>query len=470
MAVHQAFRFELDPNDQTRARLASHCGASRFAYNWGLGLVYERLSARHAIRQACYEELLSDEETERLARTVEVPWTLASLRKEWNRRKDTVAPWWKENSKEAYSAGLDGLARALDAYSKSKNGERTAETGFPKRKKKWARRSCRFTTGAIRVTDDRHVQLPRIGQIRTKEQTRKLRAVLGAGRGRILSATVSEEAGRFFVSFGCEVERADAPARHLAAVVGVDLGVKHLAVLSTGEFIENPQALSRYERRMNRLRRERSRREKGSKRSRKTRSKLARCQAKVANARRDALHKLTTGLASSYGTVVVEDLNVSGMTAKPKRQPDDKGGFSRGGRRSKAGLNKALLDASPAKLRHQLTYKVAWRGGTIVVADRFFASSKICSGCGAAKAKLALTKRTYRCDECGLEKDRDLNAALNLAAYGRRVLGVAGSGPETRNARGGGHPRHLPKPPMKREDGAGSPGKTVTASPQDEAA
>jgi putative transposase len=196
---------------------------------------------------------------------------------------------------------------------------------------------------------------------------------------------------------------------------------------------------------------------------------LARTHARVANARRDALHKLTTDLASTYGTVVIEDLNVSGMTATPKPKPDPERprAFAHNGRRAKAGLNRAVRDVAPGEFRRQLTYKLAWRGGTLVVADRFFASSKTCSSCGETKTKLFLATRTYRC-ECGLEIDRDLNAALNLAAYGRRV--VAGSGPETENARGGGHRRPGPKPPVKREDGTVSAGKSVTASSQHEAA
>jgi putative transposase len=156
-------------------------------------------------------------------------------------------------------------------------------------------------TGAIRVVDDRHVQLPRIGQIRTKERATKLRALLDAGTARILSATVSEEAGRWFVSFGCEVERADSPGQP-NAIVGVDLGVHHLAALSSGELIENPRALSRYEQRMVRLQRELSRRQKGSKRRARTRARLARCHRRVANIRRDEFHKLTTELANDEGT------------------------------------------------------------------------------------------------------------------------------------------------------------------------
>lgn len=161
------------------------------------------------------------------------------------------------------------------------------------------------------------------------------------------------------------------------------------------------------------------------------------------------------------------------MTRAPRPVPDDADGHAHNGRRAKAGLNRALLDASPDEVRRQLSYKLSWHGGTLVVADRFFPSTKTCSSCGAAKAKLSLAMRTYRCEQCGLEIDRDLNAAFNLAAYGRRVLEqqhVAGSGPETRNARGGGHPRPQPKPPVKREDGTGSPDRTVTVASQDAAA
>jgi len=178
-----------------------------------------------------------------------------------------------------------------------------------------------------------------------------------------------------------------------------------------------------------------ARRQKGSRRRARTKSRLARTHARVANVRTDALHELTTELASTYGTVVVEDLNVAGMTAKPKPKPkpgrNRPGASAHNGRRAKAGLNRAVLDVSPAEFRRQLTYKLAWRRGALVAADRFFPSSKTCSSCGETKTKLSLATRTYRC-ECGLEIDRDLNAALNLAAYGRRV--VAGSGPETLNA------------------------------------
>jgi putative transposase len=150
--VMQAYRFALDPTPSQQRTLASHAGAARFAYNWGLHLVQERLEQR------------------RVDSTAQVPWTLPELRREWNKAKHLVAPWWAENSKEAYSSGLDGVARALKNWSDSRSGRRKGRpVGFPRFKKKGrARDACRFTTGPIRVLADRkHVQLPRIGVLKS---------------------------------------------------------------------------------------------------------------------------------------------------------------------------------------------------------------------------------------------------------------------------------------------------------------
>ena len=456
--VYQAFRFELDPNNRAASKLSSHCGASRFAYNTMLAYVIWALDAR------AFEKRTTGE-----AKTP-VPWNLYSLRKMWNNEvKSWAAPWWKDNSKEAYNSGLDALARALDAFSKSRKGIRKGKrVGFPNFHSKGARRSYRISTGAFGLVDGRHVKIPRIGVIRSKEPTTALLGKLSHNSARVLSATITYEAGRWFVSFGCEVCRQDLPARNPDAVVGVDLGVHHLAALSTGEMVENPKALNRYQRRMSRLQRELSRRSKGSKRRAQSKASLARCHRKVANVRRDAIHKLTTDLACQYGTVVVEDLNVAGMTVATKPKTDESGNFISNGAAAKAGLNRAILDVSPGEFRRQITYKMAWHDGDLIVADPFFPSSKMCSSCGEVKAKLSRSTRLYRCKKCSLGIDRDYNAALNLAAYGRRVLlqDVAVSGTETKNARGGGHPRPRSKPPVKREDGTGKLGRTVTVTGQ----
>ena len=229
MIVYQAYRFALDPTPRQQGALASHVGGARFAYNWGLGLVQQRLDERAA------------------GQNVEVPWTLPALRREWNRAKAGVAPWWAENSKEAYGSGLDALARGLRNWVDSKQGRRAgAHVGFPRPKRKGrGRQACRFTTGAIRVEPDRHhVTLPRLGRLKTHESTRKLARRLEQGTARILAATISQQGGRWFVSFTCQVQRAERRPRRPTATVGVDVGVTQLAVLSSGERIANPRPLT----------------------------------------------------------------------------------------------------------------------------------------------------------------------------------------------------------------------------------
>jgi putative transposase len=398
-AVTQAYRFALDPTPSQRRSLASHAGAARFAHNWGLHLVQERLAQR------------------RVDSTTQVPWTLPELRREWNQAKRQVAPWWAENSKEAYSSGLDGVARALKNWSDSRNGRRKGRpVGFPRFKKKGrARDACRFTTGAIKVLADRkHIQLPRIGVVKAHESTRKLARRLEQGTARILAATISRQADTWYVSFTVDVQRYVPVGNGKRTVVGVDVGIRHLAVLSTGLVIANPRSLEHQLHKLRRLNRQFARCEPASKRRNQTRQELARVYARAANLRRDAIHKLTTALATGHGTVVVEHLNVAGMVRNRR-------------------LARALSDSGLAELRRQLTYKTTWYGSRLVVADRFYPSSKTCSACGWVKGKLTLGERTFVCTMCGHIIDRDLNAARNLA---KLIDHVARSGRETVNARG----------------------------------
>jgi putative transposase len=429
--VLQAYQFALDPTPRKQAGLASHTGAALFAYNWGLELFTTRLEQRAA------------------GEDVEVPWTLPELRREWNRAKQQVAPWWQLNSKEAYNSGLDALARALRNWSESRNGRRKGRpVGFPRRKKKRrARVACRFTTGAIRVLPDRkHVRLPRIGVVKTHESTRKVARRLEQGTARIVAATISRTADRWFVSFTVEVQRQVPASNGRQSVVGVDVGVRHLAVLSTGATIPNPHAMEGSLRRLRRLNRQLARRASGSRRRKQTRRRLARVHARAANLRRDGLHKLTSSLATQHGTMVVERLNVAGMVRNRR-------------------LARAVSDAGMAELRRQLAYKSTWYGCRLVVADRFYPSSKTCSGCGWVKAKLTLAERTFTCEACGLRIDRDLNAARNLAKLAQVV---ARSGWETQTARGADRkPQRAGQVAMKREAGTGScSGKTGTVQPQ----
>ncbi|SCF23440.1 putative transposase [Micromonospora viridifaciens] len=447
MKVVQAYRYALDLTPCQERAVLAHAGAARVAYNWALARVKAVMDQRAAERSyGVPEESL----------TPTVGWNLAALRKAWNQAKTDVAPWWQECSKEAFNTGLDALARGLKNWSDSRSGKRAGpRVGFPRFKsRRRATPSVRFTTGAIRVEPDRqHVVLPRLGRLKLHESARKLARRLEAGTARILSATVRRDGGRWHVAFCVEVERAERTPTRPQAVIGVDVGITHLAVLSTGEMEPNPRHLDEAAQRMRRLARQMSRRvgpdrrtgQRPSNRWERARRQVARAHARVTNLRRDNLHKLTTRLAREYGTIVVEDLNVAGMLRNRR-------------------LARRVADAGFGEIRRQVEYKVKWNGGRRIVADRWYPSSKTCSGCGTVKAKLALSARTYKCTTCGLVLDRDVNAARNLAAIAREAT-TAGSGPVAgrgadRKTRPGGQVA------MKRQPGTAQAGKTGTVPPQ----
>jgi putative transposase len=423
VAVIHAYRFALDPTPRQARALGRHCGAARVAFNWGLARVKANLTQRAAERSYG----LAEHDL-----TPAPGWSMYSLRKAWNGAKNEVAPWWAECSKEAYATGCDQLARSLRNWSDSQRGKRTGpRMCFPRFKSKRGRGanpSCRFTTGVIRLEDDRrHVTLPVLGTIKTHESTRKLHRRIVNGTATVTSATVKHQAGRWFCSFTVQVQRVQRVPRRPGAVVGVDLGVKTLAVFSDGRpAVANPRHYDTARRQLRRLSRTVSRRQgpdrrtgtRPSNRWRRANDQRNRVHHRITDLRRDGIHKLTTGLAREYGTVVVEDLTVSGMVRNRR-------------------LARVVSDAGFGEIRRQLTYKIVWNGGRLHVADRWFPSSKTCSGCQAVKPKLPLRIRTFACQSCGLVLDRDTNAAHNLAALVKRH--VAQSGWETQNGRGADH-------------------------------
>jgi putative transposase len=369
----------LDPTPAQQRALASHAGAARFAWNWGLAACRDRYEAEGKW------------------------WSGVDLHRLWNAAKkaDPALAWWGENSKCVYQEAFRDLDRALREFVKSRNGKRKGRRlGFPRFKRRGkCRDSFRFSTGAMRCSG-RTVTLPRLGMIATHESTRKLARRLANGTARILSATVSRRAYRWYVSFTVEVERA-VPDRHPqpGSVVGVDLGVTTLltGVDEAGTVIEiaGPKALKAGLAKLRRLSRAHSRKQRGSANRRKAARQLARHHAQVANLRADALHKATSALAARYETVLVEDLGVTGMLANRR-------------------LARAVADQGFYTTRRMLDYKTAWAGGRLIVADRWFPSSKTCSACGGRKPSLTLSERTFRCDACGLSLGRDVNAAINL--------------------------------------------------------
>ena len=389
--VLESVKVALDPSPAQERLLLSHAGAARFAFNAGLAHVKAGIDA--------------GENPE---------WSLYGLRRWWNASKDTLAVgedgviWWAENSKEAYSSGLEALAKGLLNWSKSRRGDRKGRrVGFPRFKAK-DRATPRFayTTGCFGLIqgDPKALRLPRIGRVHCMENV-----TARVGDARVLRMTVSRRAGRWYASL--TVEREDKPVTKppQGGAVGIDLGIKTLATLSDGTVIDNPRCLAASERRLKMAQKALSRKAMGSNRRAKARAKVARIHARVANVRADAIHKATTWLAETYSDISIEDLNVAGMVKNHH-------------------LAKAVSDAAFSEFRRQLEYKTARTGAALRVIDRWYPSSKTCSACGAVKAKLSLSERVYRCDACGLSMDRDLNAAINIK--------VAGSAPETLNAHG----------------------------------
>jgi putative transposase len=299
------------------------------------------------------------------------------------------------------------------------------------------------------------VTLPRLGTMHTHESARKLARRLDNGSARILSATVSRTAQRWFVSFTVQVQ-GTVPAAHArpGTAIGVDLGVKTLITGADDAgnviTIDGPRALRSSMRRLQRASRAHARKKPGSANRRKHAARLARIHARVSSVRADALHKATTALARRYETVVAEDLQVTGMIRNRR-------------------LGRAVADQGFGEARRMLAYKTVWNGGILLIADRWFPSSKTCSACGWRKPSLTLAERTFSCDNCGHVEDRDVNAARNLVA-------LAASGAERLNAcraqvspGAAGHRAQSRDAGKTQEPGTAHAGKTGTAGPQDPA-
>jgi putative transposase len=271
---------------------------------------------------------------------------------------------------------------------KEKKAGKNGKVGYPRFKSKKHGLGSFRLTGTIRVFN-KGIQLPRLGQLRLKEH-----GYLPRGGVHILSATVSERAGRWFVSLQLEMEIPD-PVRDEKPVVGVDLGINRMAQVSDGTYFENPRALKKAQKKLKRLQRVVSRRKKYSSNRHKAVRQLAKAHARVANIRKNALHQTTTYLTKTKSAIVLEDLNVSGMMKNHH-------------------LAQSIGDVGMSEFRRQLAYKGQWFGCEVLVADRFFPSSKRCSQCGTVKESLGLDQRSYQCENCGAVIDRDLNAAINL--------------------------------------------------------
>ncbi|SCL16537.1 RNA-guided endonuclease InsQ/TnpB family protein [Micromonospora inyonensis] len=380
-AVKRAFKFRFYPTDAQAAELARTFGCVRLVYNMALA-----------------------------ARTE--AWTLRQERVNYNATSAMLTTWKKTDDlaflNEVSSVPLQQTLRHLQVAFTNFFAKRARYPSFKSKKK--SRRSAEYTTSGFRYRD---------GQLTLAKMAEPLDIVwsrpLPEG-ARPSTVTVSQDAaGRWFVSLLCDDVIEQAPA---SGMVGVDAGLDSLLTLSTGEKIVNP----RYERRdraaLARAQRELARKAKGSHNRAKARLKVARVHARITDRRRDHLHKLTTRLVRENQTIVVEDLTVRNMVTSHS-------------------LARAISDAAWRQFRTLLEYKADWHGRDLVVVDRWFPSSKLCSACGALVERMPLSMRSWTC-RCGQIHDRDVNAARNILAEGLSVIACGGGvRPQRTNVRTG---------------------------------
>ena len=357
--------------------LCQCAGISRYAYNYGL-----------ARKEEAY--------------TKGEPYPYANdLQRELTARKHDDLPWLDSVSKWIVQNALRDLDQAFKNFFEKcklkKQGKWKGKCGYPKFKSKHKGR------GSFRLDCPVHVytgcvQLPRLGKIRLKEQE-----YIPTWGVKVLSATVSEKAGRWFVSIQVEEEHIE-PIRAIGEPIGIDVGIKTLATLSTGETFDNPKALRSRLKALKRLSRQHSKKKKGSNNRKKAQRKLTKLHMRIANIRKDALHKVTCSIVAKTkpyherpAVIVLEDLHVKGMLKNKK-------------------LSRAISDVGLGEFKRQLLYKASFAGIKVKQVSRWYASSQLCHCCGWKNEQLTLAERVFVCEDCGNMCDRDYNAAMNLAA------------------------------------------------------
>lgn len=365
-----AHKIALDPNNAQATYFAKAAGTARFAYNWGL-IEWQR-------QYAAWKQ----------DNSLPKP-TQAALRRQLNAVKREQFPWMLDVTKNAPQMAIIQLGEAFKNFF-------AGRARYPQFRKKGVNDRFSLTNDQFRINGSRsgkpYLRIPNLGWVRMRESLRFV--------GKVMSATISRVADRWYVSITVDtLDLSYLPPAKNQGAIGVDLGVSVLATLSTGELpIAGPKAHKALLKRLQRLSRSLSRKQKGSQNRKKAKAKLARLHARISNIRKDALHQFTTDLTRRFHTIGIENLNVKGMM-------------------SNRHLARSIADMGFFEFRRQLEYKAGMRGGIVVVADRWFASSKICSSCGYKLKSLPLSVREWTCPACGKNHDRDVNAAINLKNY-----------------------------------------------------
>jgi putative transposase len=377
----QAFKYELMPTGEQEREMRQFAGSCRFVFNKALAMQSDNHEAGN--KYIRYEEL-------------------ANLLPAWK----SEFPWLKEAPSQALQHALKNLDRAFVNFF-----EKRAD--YPRFKKRGYKDSFRFPQGFKLDQANSRIFLPKLGYIRYWNS----REVLG----KVKNVTVSSRNGKWFVSIQTEREVEQPVAQGDA--VGIDLGVVRFATLSDGTVVPPFNIFKRYAADLRKAQQAMSRKKKYSNNWKKAKAKVQRIHVRIANARRDYLHKTSTTISQSHAMVVVEDLQVNNMSrsaAGSVEQPGQKV-------KQKSGLNKAILDQGWGEFRRQLEYKMLWIGGLFLAVPPQN-TSRTCPGCGHVSGDNRLTQAEFVCVECGFAENADLVGAINVlrAGYARLACQVNG--------------------------------------------
>lgn len=380
----KAYKYRVFPTEEQQQQLACFFGSCRFVYNLGLETKIQAwVSAKKN-------------------------YTCIDLANQMKELKDTEATWLSDCPSQTLQMSLRNLDNAYTKFFKG--------GGFPKFKNKYSKQSIQYPQGTKIDVDNSTIFLPKLRDVAVDFHRHF--------KGEIKTVTVSKTTtNKYFVSILVD-NQANLPAKKKVkekTTVGIDVGIKTFAVLSDGTIFENKKRLRKSAKNLRIQQRslDRKKKVKGANYE-KQRLVVAKAHEHIKNQREDNLHKVSTSIIKKYDTIVLEDLNIKGMSATCKPKQDENGKYLPNGQSAKSGLNKAVLDAGWGKFVSMLEYKAGWHGKNIIRIGRFEPSSKCCSNCGKINKELTLKDRVWTCEKCKSTHDRDVNAAINIKKFGLR--------------------------------------------------
>ncbi|WP_139814059.1 RNA-guided endonuclease InsQ/TnpB family protein [Salmonella enterica] len=388
MLILKAYKFRLEPTPEQSQRLRQLCGCARFVWNLGLAETKRILDSGEKLPSA-FE----------LNRMITV----------WKKMPEYIF------LQDAYTDNLQQKLKVLHTAWKRCFDKKLAAKAPVWKRKNEGRDSIRFVNfEKYCCLENRRVKLPSgLGWVKFRQSQRV--------NGKIKNATISQLAGQWYISFQVEIETAE-PNHTSTTIVGLDAGVAKLATLSDGTVFEPVNSFQKNQKKLARLQRQLSRKVKFSNNWQKQKRKIQCLHSRIANIRRDYLHKVTTTVSKNHAMIVIEDLKVSNMSKSAA------GTVSQPGRnvRAKSGLNRSILDQGWYEMRRQLEYKQLWRGGQVLAVPPAYTSQR-CACCGHTAKENRLSQSQFRCQVCGYTANADVNGARNILAAGHAVLACGGT-------------------------------------------